>query len=61
MKSNKISDARWVVLTNVKKLGNKQEPYHKKESEMLFDTEYTYESLSESEKLIYNKPKQKKI
>lgn len=57
MKSNKISNARWVVLTNVKKLGNKQEPYYKTESEMLFDTEYTYESLSESEKLIYNQNK----
>lgn len=35
-------------------LGHKEEAYHKTESEMLFNTKYTYESLSESEKTIYN-------
>jgi|TARA_R110002096_G_scaffold51085_3_gene133714 hypothetical protein len=39
-------------------LGSKKEPYYKKESEMLFNIEYTYDSLSESEKLIYNQNQQ---
>lgn len=39
------------------RLGSKKEPYVKTEEEMLEDKEYTYESLSISEKSIYNKLK----
>lgn len=38
-------------------LGSKKEPYYKTEGEMLFDTEYTYESLSKEEKEIYKQNK----
>ena len=41
--------------TNI--LGSKKESYYKTEGEMLFDTEYTYESLSKEEKEIYNQNK----
>ena len=37
-----------------KPLGSKQEPYYKSEEEMLKDPVYTYESLSDSEKEIYD-------
>ncbi len=36
------------------RLGNKTVPYYLTEEEMLEDKEYTYESLSISEKEIYN-------
>jgi predicted transcriptional regulator len=36
------------------KLGHKDEPYYKTEKEMLEDKVYTYESLSTSEKEIYD-------
>ena len=36
------------------KLGHKDEPYYKTEDEMLKDKVYTYESLSPSEKQIYD-------
>jgi len=36
------------------KLGHKDEPYYKTEDEMLNDKVYTYESLSPSEKQIYD-------
>lgn len=42
---------------NTTRLGNKQEPYIKTESEMLFKINYTYESLSKEEKEIYNQNK----
>lgn len=38
----------------VTKLGHKDEPYYKTEKEMLQEKVYTYESLSPSEKLIYD-------
>ena len=41
------------------RLGNKTVPYYLTEEEMLEDKEYTYESLSISEKEIYNKLKTK--
>jgi hypothetical protein len=37
-----------------KPLGSKQEPYYNSEEEMLKDPVYTYESLSDSEKEIYD-------
>jgi hypothetical protein len=37
-----------------KPLGSKQEPYYNSEEEMLKDPVYTYESLSDSEKDIYD-------
>ncbi len=40
-------------------LGSKKEPYYKTEGEMLFDTEYTYESLSKEEKEIFNQKQSK--
>jgi hypothetical protein len=39
----------------VPKLGHKDEPYYKTEDEMLKEPVYTYESLSDSEKEIYNR------
>jgi hypothetical protein len=36
------------------KLGHKDEPYYKTEEEMLKEPVYTYESLSDSEKEIYD-------
>jgi len=45
---------------NSNRLGHKQEPYYKTEGEMLFDTEYTYESLSKEEKELFNKNKKTK-
>ena len=38
-----------------KPLGHKDEPYYDSEEEMLKDKVYTYESLSDSEKAIYDK------
>lgn len=46
---------------NSPRIGSKDEPYFSNESEMTIP-EYTYESLSESEKVIYDKlPKQKTV
>lgn len=60
MKSEKENNKTWMYDTGIKKLGNKQECYYKTEEEMLSEKKYTYESLSTSEKLIYNKLKQKR-
>lgn len=49
----KIKNQKWHILTPVKKLGHKDEPYFTEE-EMLEDKEYTYESLSPDEKKIYD-------
>jgi hypothetical protein len=38
-------------------LGHKNEPYYETELEMLKIKKYDYESLSEDEKIIYNKNK----
>jgi hypothetical protein len=38
-------------------LGHKHEPYYERELEMLKIKKYDYESLSEDEKIIYNKNK----
>ena len=38
-------------------MGNKTEPYYETEEEMLKVKSYDYESLSESEKEIYDKGK----
>lgn len=38
----------------INKLGHKNEPYYKTEKEMLQEKVYTYESLSPSEKAIYD-------
>lgn len=40
-----------------KPLGSKEEPYYESEEEMLKEAIYTYESLSDSEKEIYDKIK----
>ena len=50
-------DKKWKVATNVKRMGSKKEPYYKTEEEMLKEKMYDYESLSESEKQIYDKDK----
>ena len=57
MKIKKESNKTWLCNTGIKKLGSKQEPYYKTEEEMLLIKKYTYDSLSESEKLIYNQNK----
>ena len=48
-------DKKWKVVTNIKRMGSKKEPYYKTEEEMLKVKVYDYESLSESEKEIYDK------
>lgn len=50
-------DKKWKVGTNVKRMGNKTQPYYETEEEMLKVKMYDYESLSKSEKEIYNKLK----
>ena len=50
-------DKLWAIATSVKRLGHKSEPYYETEEEMLSEKVYTYESLSPSEKEIYNKNK----
>lgn len=50
-------DKKWKVGTNVKRMGNKTQPYYETEEEMLKVKVYDYESLSESEKEIYDKGK----
>ena len=57
MKDKKQTNKTWYYSSNIKKLGSKQEPYYKTELEMLVIKKYTYDSLSESEKLIYNQNK----
>lgn len=56
----KIKNYKWSISTNVSKLGHKDEPYYKTEEEMLDEPKYTYESLSSSEKKIYNEPRSSK-
>jgi len=41
-------------------LGHKSEPYYKTETQMLNVPHYTYESLSESEKKIYDESRSNK-
>ena len=62
MKVKKESGRTWKdKLSSVKsRLGSKQEPYVKTEEEMLSDKEYTYSTLSISERKIFNKLKTKK-
>lgn len=48
-------DKKWKAGTNVKRMGNKTQPYYETEEEMLNIKVYDYESLSESEKEIYDK------
>ena len=50
-------DKKWKIGTAVKKMGSKTEPYYETEEEMLKEKVYDYESLSESEKEIYDKGK----
>ena len=50
-------DKKWKVDTKIKRLGGKTEPYYETEEEMLRLKIYDYESLSESEKEIYDKGK----
>jgi len=50
-------DKKWKVGTAVKKLGSKTQPYYETEKEMLKVKVYDYESLSKSEKEIYDKDK----
>jgi hypothetical protein len=45
------------ISVNQRTLGRKDVPYYKTEEEMLKEPEYTYESLSESEKQMYNEPR----
>jgi len=45
---------KWKVGTAVKKLGSKTQPYYETEEEMLKVKVYDYESLSKSEKEIYD-------
>lgn len=56
----KIKNYKWFMSTNVPKLGHKDEPYYKTEKEMLDEPKYTYESLSPSEKKIYDKSRSSK-
>mgnify|MGYP003148772129 FL=1 len=42
------------------RLGSKKEPYVETEKEMLEDKKYTYSTLSESERKIFNKIKSTK-
>jgi hypothetical protein len=44
----------------IRALGHKSEPYYKTEKEMLKETHYTYESLSISEKEMYNESRYNK-
>jgi len=47
-------DKKWKVGTAIKKLGSKTQPYYETEEEMLKVKLYDYDSLSKSEKKIYN-------
>lgn len=47
-------DKKWKVGTAAKKLGSKTQPYYETEEEMLKVKVYDYESLSKSEKKIYD-------
>jgi len=58
MKSNIIVGKKWLYTVLYEQiLGSKQESYIKEEEEMLKTKIYNYESLSQSEKLIYNQNK----
>lgn len=56
----KIKNYKWIISSAVPKLGHKDEPYYKTEAEMLKEPEYTYESLSPSEKKIYDESRSSK-
>tara|TARA_R100001443_G_scaffold85308_1_gene91905 strand:- start:326 stop:526 length:201 start_codon:yes stop_codon:yes gene_type:complete len=61
MKVKKESGRTWTNrLSPVKcRLGSKKEPYVETEEEMLKDKEYTYSTLSISERKMFNKSKTK--
>ncbi len=42
-----------ILVASPKRLGHKDEPYYETESEMLKDLEYTWEDLSETERMWY--------
>jgi len=54
MKIKKVRGKLWFIIAGTKRLGSKTEPYYKTEKEMLEEKTYTYDSLSPSEKKIYN-------
>ena len=54
---NSKSVVRRVLNVHNKVMGHKDEPYYVTELEMLQIKKYNYESLSEDEKIIYNKNK----
>lgn len=54
MKGKILKGLIWRILGGPSRLGSKTEPYYESEEEMLKEKEYTYESLSLSEKKIYN-------
>ena len=56
----KIKNYKWIISTIAPKLGHKDEPYYKTEKEMLTDPVYNYESLSISEKQLYDEPRSNK-
>ena len=56
----KLKNYKWVISSGIPRLGHKDEPYYKTEEEMLKKPEYTYDSLSPSEKKIYNEPRSSK-
>ena len=56
----KIKNYKLIISTIAPKLGHKDEPYYKTEQEMLKEPEYTYDSLSASEKKIYDESRSSK-
>ena len=56
----KIKNYKWIISSAVPKLGHKDEPYYKTEKEMLKEPNYTYDSLSPSEKKIYDESRSSK-
>jgi len=54
---NSKSYKRKVLKVHNAAMGHKDEPYYQTELEMLKIKKYDYESLSEDEKIIYNKNK----
>jgi len=58
LKDKKETNKTWYYESNVKKLGYKNEPYYKTEKEMLENKKYTFDSLSITEKQIYNQNKE---
>ena len=51
---------KWAVIDHVPRLGHKDVAYYKTEKEMLTDPVYNYESLSISEKQLYDEPRSNK-